>query len=89
LPISPPASATHPNPEADVVQHRPDTAWWLSGSELCRHCCQPYVLEAECRCTDCDGGLCMHCAVLEESLGRHLCPSCRDTLGSDGDEQDD
>jgi len=68
-----------------IVTDKQGTApWWLGGDELCAHCCQPYVLEAECRCTECDGALCMHCAVVVQLSGGRLCPECRAAIEADG-----
>lgn len=49
--------------------------WWLAtGDEECPHCGQLYAYEAEFRCPDCDGAICMHCVVLHEE--RNVCPDC-------------
>ena len=49
--------------------------WWLSGGdEECSHCGQLYAYEAEYRCSDCDGPMCMHCTVVHDE--RHVCPDC-------------
>lgn len=52
--------------------------WWLSGGdEECSHCGQLYAYEAEYRCSDCDGPMCMHCVAVHEE--RRVCPDCTST----------
>lgn len=50
--------------------------WWLGGGERCEVCLQPYVLEMEVRCVNCDGP---HCPFCE-------CARCR-SEEEDGEEE--
>jgi hypothetical protein len=54
-----------------------DPPYWLTeGTERCRHCEQGYLLEMECRCVECDVGLCIHCVLVLRATQRTHCASC-------------
>ena len=64
-----------------------DVPWWLSGGELCGFCLYEYVLEAECRCIECDHPVCPMCAVTVRESLHLLCPACDEEARSSGREK--
>lgn len=59
-------------------------SWWLlEGDEQCPYCGLAYLRELECRCADCDGPACPHCAVIVRQ-GHSTCPECAPAAGATG-----
>ncbi len=60
-------------PRSDRTYTRP---WWLGGGERCEVCLQPYVLEMEVCCEDCDGPHCPFCHWAWRERGLRGCARC-------------
>lgn len=50
--------------------------WLAEGTETCEGCMERYVLQAELRCTGCDGAYCVHCVVVIRATREVYCATC-------------
>jgi hypothetical protein len=62
--------------------------WWLGGGERCEVCLQPYVLEMEVCCVNCDGPHCPLCSAAWRERGLPGCARCG-SEEADGEEEEE